>query len=58
MAAYLAGLPTLSVAAVAAGLLGDVIIARGVPPSVGELVVGAGLIALGAAGYSREREAP
>lgn len=58
VAAYLAGLPTLSAAAVAAGLFGDVMIAHGMAPSVGELIIGAGLIALGTAGHANERHAP
>ncbi len=56
VAAYLAGLPTLSAAAVAAGLIGDVMIARGMPPSVGEIIIGAGLIVLGTAGHANERQ--
>jgi hypothetical protein len=58
VAAYLAGLPVLSAAAVAAGLIGDMMIAHGVSPSVGELIIGAGLIMLGTSAHARERQLP
>jgi hypothetical protein len=58
VAAYLAGLPALSAAAVAAGLIGDVMIAHGIAPSVTEVIVGAGLIVAGAAGHAKERWGP
>lgn len=58
VAAYLGGLPALSAAAVIAGLIGDVMIAHGIPPSVGELIIGAGLIMLGTAAHASERQVP
>lgn len=55
VAAYLAGLPELSVVIAGAGLTGEVMIAHGIAPSLGELVIGAALIAVGAFGHARER---
>ena len=50
-----AGLPALSAGAVAAGLIGDMMVTHGLPLSVGELVIGAGLISLGGLGHAKER---
>ena len=58
VAAFLAGLPELSVTIVAAGLTGEAMIAHGIAPSVGELVIGVALIAVGAIGRARERHSP
>jgi hypothetical protein len=55
-AAYLAGLPALGASAIVAGLLGDIMIARGIPLSVGELIIGAGLAALGVIGHANEHQ--
>jgi hypothetical protein len=57
-AAYLAGLPALSAGAIAAGLIGDMMVAHGFPLAVGELVIGAGLLSLGAIGHAKERHRP
>jgi hypothetical protein len=54
-AAYLAGLPALSAGVIAAGLIGDMMVTHGLSLSVGELVIGAGLICLGALGNAKER---
>jgi hypothetical protein len=56
VAAYLAALPELSVAIVGAGLAGEAMIAHGLAPSVGELIIGVALIAAGAVGHARERQ--
>ena len=54
-AAYLSGLPALSASAIAGGILGDMMIARGIPLSAGELTIGAGLVSLGVLGHAKER---
>jgi hypothetical protein len=41
--------------AIAIGIVGDLMIGRGVAPSTAELVVGAGLVAAGAACLLQER---
>jgi hypothetical protein len=55
VAAYLAGMPAIAMSAIAIGIFGDLMIGRGVAPSTAELVVGAGLVAAGAACLLQER---
>jgi hypothetical protein len=55
VAAYLAGMPAIAKSAIAIGIVGDLMIGRGVAPSTAELVVGAGLVAAGAACLLQER---
>jgi len=55
VAAYLAGLPELSLAAVGAGVAGEAMLTHGIAPSIGELVIGVALIAVGTVGHARER---
>lgn len=55
VAAYLGGMTAIALAAVAAGILGDVIIARGVQPSIAELFIGAGIFAVGLVCLLQER---
>lgn len=57
-AAYLAGLPALSASAIAAGLIGDMMVVDGLQLSVAELVIGTGLISLGALAHAKERHQP
>ncbi len=54
VAAYLGGLQGLAAAALFAGVAGDVLIARGAPLAVGELVLGTGFVSLGIYGQARE----
>jgi hypothetical protein len=58
VAAYLAGMPAIAMSAIAVGIVGDLMIGRGVAPSTAELVVGAGLVAAGAACLLQERWSP
>lgn len=55
VAAYLGGMTSIAFAAVAAGVIGDVIVARGVRPSVAELVVGLCIVAAGVFSLLQER---
>lgn len=53
--AYLAGLPSIAAAALVVGAVADVVAAEGSTPAAGELVFGAGLIAVGLVSRVRER---
>jgi hypothetical protein len=53
--AYLAGLPSIAAAALVVGVVADVVAAEGSTPAAGELVFGAGLIAVGLVSHARER---
>jgi hypothetical protein len=56
VAAYLGGMTAIAVAAVAAGVIGDVVIARGARPSVAELVAGVAIVAIGVISLLREQD--
>lgn len=58
VSAYLAGMPTVALAAVLIGVVGDELLANGVSSSVGELVFGAGLVIVGLICHATERERP
>jgi hypothetical protein len=55
-AAYLARMPAVAVAALAVGIIGDVLIHDGLAPATGQMIVGAGLLAAGVMSLARERE--
>ena len=56
LAAFLAGFPSVALAAVVVGAVSDALVARGVAASVAQLVFGAGLVAVGLVCRSRERQ--
>jgi hypothetical protein len=53
--AYVGGLPSIATAAIVVGIVADVVAAEGATPAAGELVFGAGLIAVGFVSRTRER---
>lgn len=55
LTAYLAGLPSIALSAVVVGAIADTMIAENAAPAVGELIFGAGLLALGLVCRARER---
>jgi hypothetical protein len=57
LAAYLASVPGVALAAVVAGVAGELAFVDGASPPVGEVLVGAGLIAAGLACVAMERRA-
>ncbi|MGZ4168920.1 MAG: hypothetical protein ACXVSA_19535 [Solirubrobacteraceae bacterium] len=56
LAAYLGGMPAVAVAALGVGVVGDVMIGRGLAPATGQIIVGVGLLAAGLMSLARERE--
>ena len=54
--AYLAGMPSVALAAVLIGVVGDELLANGVSSPVGELVFGAGLVVVGLICHATEHE--
>jgi hypothetical protein len=55
VSAYLAGMPSIAAAAVLVGAIADVAVAEDLTPAAGEIVFGAGLIAIGLVARARER---
>jgi hypothetical protein len=55
VAAYLGGLTSIAIAAVAVGVIGDIVVARGMQPSIAQLVVGLGIVAVGVVSLLQER---
>jgi hypothetical protein len=55
VSAYLAGMPSIAAAAVLVGAIADVAVAEDLTPAAGEIVFGAGLIAVGLVARARER---
>jgi hypothetical protein len=55
VAAYLGGLTSIAIAAVVIGVMGDIVVARGMQPSVAQLVVGLGIVAAGVVSLLQER---
>ena len=53
--AYLAGLPSIALSAVIVGAIADTVVAENAAPAVGELIFGAGLLAVGLVCRARER---
>jgi hypothetical protein len=55
VAAYLGGLTSIAIAAVVIGVMGDIVVARGMQPSLAQLVVGLGIVAAGVVSLLQER---
>jgi hypothetical protein len=55
LAAYLGGVPAVALAALVAGIAGELALVDGAPRPAGELLVGAGLVAAGLACLAMER---
>ena len=53
--AYLAGLPSIALSAVIVGAIADTVVAENAAPAVGELIFGAGLLAVGLVCRADER---
>lgn len=53
--AYLAGLPSIALSAVIVGAIADTVVAENAAPAVGELIFGAGLLAVGLVCRAQER---
>jgi hypothetical protein len=55
--AYLAGMPSIALSAVVVGAIADTVVAENASPAVGELIFGAGLLAIGLVCRAKERDA-